>query len=88
MPPAVELGGETVRIGINIHAVQIPVDGGQGDVNFYVVYSDVLKWGLFEGATRQFIAIGEYLHKRRKTLGPTPHYSGLKNALSTLDAVL
>ena len=47
--PVVELGGDKGPVGINILAVQIPTDGGQGDVDLYVVYSDVLKWGLFSG---------------------------------------
>ena len=34
-------------VGINILAVQIQKDGGQGDVNVYAAYSDMLKWGLF-----------------------------------------
>ena len=42
-PPLVELGGERGPVGINILAVQIPADGGQGDVNLYASYSDVLK---------------------------------------------
>ena len=49
LPPVVKLGGERNAVGINILTVQIPVDGGQGDVDLNAMYSDMLKWGLFCG---------------------------------------
>ena len=51
LPQVVELGGEKGPGGINILVVQIQVDGWEGDVDLYVVYSDVLKWGLFGGGS-------------------------------------
>ena len=47
LPPVVELGGDRGHSGTNILAVQIPAYGWQGDVDLYVVYFDVFRWGLF-----------------------------------------
>ena len=43
LPPVVKLGSEMGPVGMNILAVQIPADGGQGDVDLYAAYSDVRK---------------------------------------------
>ena len=43
--------GERGPVGINILAVKIPMDGWQGDIDVYAVYSDVLEWGLFGGGS-------------------------------------
>ena len=51
MPPVVELGGERGPVGINILAVEIPVDGGQRDNDLNATYSDMLKLGLFGGGS-------------------------------------
>ena len=51
LPPVVKLDGERGPGGINILVVQIQVDGWEGDVDLYVVYSDMLKWGLFDGGS-------------------------------------
>ena len=51
LPLVVEHGGERGPIGIKILIIQISVDGGQGDVDLYASYSNMIKWGFFGGGS-------------------------------------
>ena len=60
--PVVELGGERDPLCINILAVQIPPNGGQGDFDLYAMYSDVIWWCLVGGGIPPIYLLSESSH--------------------------
>lgn len=72
-----ELGIERCTSGINILAIQIPLDGLQGNVNPLAADSKEMQRTMWQGMPPCLGVIGEFPHNRHRTLGPYPNCSSL-----------